>query len=128
MDDAEATTKTFESFGYEWNRFDAINDEDEAFWHRYFADVDVDALENTRALDAGCGKARYSKFTARHVKHLTALDGSDAVQAAQRNLQQAPNAHVVKADLRAAPFAPRTFGFISCLGVLHHLADPKKGF
>jgi SAM-dependent methyltransferase len=128
MDDTEATTKTFESFGYEWNRFDAINDEDEAFWQRYFADVDLEAINNTTALDAGCGKARYSKFTARHVKHLTALDGSAAVQAAQRNLRDTPNADVVKADLRSAPFPKHTFGFISCLGVLHHLADPKLGF
>src|SRR5438045_1285674 len=70
MDDAEATTKTFESFGYEWNRFDAINDEDEAFWHRYFADVDLDldALKNTRALDPGCGNARSSNFPPRHLR------------------------------------------------------------
>ncbi len=35
---------------------------------------------------------------------------------------------VVKSDLRAAPFAPESFDFISSLGVLHHLDDPFDGF
>jgi SAM-dependent methyltransferase len=35
---------------------------------------------------------------------------------------------VVKSDLRAAPFAPGSFDFISSLGVLHHLDDPQAGF
>ncbi len=126
MDDA--TTRTYESFGYEWNRFDSINAEDEQFWRRYVADLDLADLNERTALDAGCGKARYSLFTARHVKTLVALDGSDAVEAAQRNLTDVPNATVVKADLRHAPFADATFGFVSCLGVLHHLADPRQGF
>jgi SAM-dependent methyltransferase len=30
--------------------------------------------------------------------------------------------------LRHAPFAPASFGFISSLGVLHHLDDPEAGF
>ena len=122
------TRRTFESFGYEWTRFDRVQPEDEIFWSRYF---DIVPLRNNRpqlALDAGCGKGRYSLFTARHVEKLVALDGSEAVPAAARNLETSQNVLVVKSDLRHAPFKDETFDLISCLGVLHHLETPRSGF
>lgn len=124
----EATARTFASFGYEWTQFSAVDPEDERFWTRYFADVDLDWLAGQVALDAGCGKARYTRLTARHTGPLVALDGSEAVVAAAANLADAPDTVVVRSDLRAAPFAPASFGFVSCLGVLHHLSDPAAGF
>jgi SAM-dependent methyltransferase len=71
---------------------------------------------------------RYTRFTASYVEALVALDGSDAVEAAARNLADTPNTLVIKADLRDPPLGPRTFGFVSCLGVLHRLSDPLEGF
>jgi len=124
----DTTSRTFESFGYEWNTFGDVREEDEDFARAYFADLDLDELGDRLALDAGCGKGRYSRVLARHVRFLIALDGSSAVHIAARNLGQLENACVVQADLRSAPFGPMTFGFISCLGVLHHLDDPKTGF
>ena len=120
--------RTLESFGYEWTRFSAVQPEDEVYWHRYVADVDLAALAGRLALDAGCGKGRFSRFTAAHVGALVALDGSDAVTAAARNLGGVANAVVVRADVRTMPFEAASFGFISCLGVLHHLPDPRAGF
>jgi SAM-dependent methyltransferase len=122
------TARTLESFGFEWSTFDAINPEDKGFWRNYFADVPLKELTGRVGLDAGCGKGRYAYFTAQHLKALVALDGSDAVKAAARNLASLQNVIVVKSDLRTAPFAPESFGFISCLGVLHHLRDPEEGF
>lgn len=123
-----ATRATFDSFGYEWTTFDRVQPEDEDFWRTYLADVDLDALAGRVGLDAGCGKGRFSLFTAAHLRALVALDGSDAVHAAARNLASVDNAAVVRADLRDAPFLPAAFDFISCLGVLHHLDDPRAGF
>jgi SAM-dependent methyltransferase len=34
----------------------------------------------------------------------------------------------VRSDLRRPPLARGSLGFVSCLGVLHHLADPAAGF
>ncbi|HEU5002979.1 MAG TPA: class I SAM-dependent methyltransferase [Actinomycetota bacterium] len=124
----EATARTFASFGYEWTTFDAIQPEDEAYWRNYVADVPLDELAGRVGLDAGCGKGRFSVFTARHLEALVALDGSDAVQAAARNLAGLDHVVVVRSDLRTPPFAEESFGFISCLGVLHHLPDPRAGF
>jgi SAM-dependent methyltransferase len=125
---SDATEATFRSFGYEWNQFRRIRPEDESYWRWYFADLDPLDLEDRIGLDAGCGKGRYTVFTARHLKAVVALDGSDAVVAAATNLADCPNATVVRADLRSAPFEPESFGFISCFGVLHHLEEPEVGF
>lgn len=120
--------RTFESFGYEWNAFPALRAEDRTFWERYFADVDLSELHGRIGLDAGCGKGRYSYYTAQMLRGLIALDGSPAVAAAAGNLASSPNTIVVKADLLDPPCAASQFGFISCLGVLHHLTDPPEGF
>jgi SAM-dependent methyltransferase len=120
--------RTLKSFGYEWTAFHMIQPEDEDFWRRYFADIDLDELRDRIAIDVGCGKARYTRFTANHVKAMVALDGSDAVKSAVNNLQDMPNSLVVKAAIDSMPVAASSFGLVSCLGVLHHLADPRSGF
>lgn len=122
------TARTLKSFGYEWTAFDQVRAEDEGFADNYFHDLDFDSLAGKVALDAGCGKGRYTRFIAPHAEALVALDGSSAVEAAARTLQQFPNVLVVKADLLRIPFARESFDFISCLGVLHHLEDPHRGF
>lgn len=127
-DPDSATARTFASFGFEWTAFDDVRPEDEALAEIYFKDVDLPGLAGLVGLDAGCGKGRFTRVLARHLGTVVALDGSDAVQSAVRNLREFPNTFVVKADLRHAPLAPHSFDFISCLGVLHHLEDPHAGF
>jgi SAM-dependent methyltransferase len=123
-----STERTFASFGYEWNAFDDVRTEDESFADVYFRDLDLDSLAGKVGLDAGCGKGRYTRFLAEHLAAEVALDGSSAVEAAARNLAGIDGTAVVRCDLRAAPFAPESFDFISSLGVLHHLDDPFEGF
>lgn len=123
-----ATRRTFESFGYEWNTFDDVRDEDAQFADVYFRDLDLASLAGKIGLDAGCGKGRYTRFVAPSLGALVALDGSSAVAAAARNLRSHPNVLVVKADLRTVPIARSSIDFVMCLGVLHHLEDPRSGF
>jgi SAM-dependent methyltransferase len=123
------TRRTLESFGYEWTAFGAITDEEEDFWwHRNLGDVPLDEMRELVALDAGCGKGRFSRLTASRFRAIVALDGSAAVLSAARNLEDTPNAVVIRSDVRTIPFADEAFGFVMCLGVLHHLSDPKVGF
>ena len=124
----EETSRTLASFGFEWTTFDRVEPEDREFWERYFADVPLDELGEEIAIDAGCGKGRFAYFTAPRVRSLVALDGSDAVRSAARNLEGMRNAVVVRSDIRTPPFADESFGFVYCLGVLHHLTDPHEGF
>jgi SAM-dependent methyltransferase len=122
------TARTFESFGYEWNTFDDVRDEDAQFAEVYFRDLDLSSLEGEIALDAGCGKGRYTRFLAPHAQGLIALDGSSAVEAAARNLGSFANVLVVRSDLRTVPLSPGSIDVVVCLGVLHHLDDPRQGF
>ena len=122
------TARTLASFGYEWTTFGAIQPEDERFWQLYVQDLPLDALAGRVGLDAGCGKGRFTYFTARHLGTLVALDGSDAVRSAVANLAPLDNVTVVRSDVRSTPFADASFGFVSSLGVLHHLPDPRAGF
>lgn len=124
----DVTARTFGSFGYEWTRFDELRPEDEQFWKEYFAEVPLVELRGRVGLDAGCGKGRYTRFTAPHLEAMVALDGSEAIAVAARHLAHLGNVVAVRADLRRPPLAPESFGFVSCLGVLHHLADPEAGF
>ncbi len=119
---------TFESFGYEWNAFDVIQPEDEIFWRRYFADIEPGWLKEKIVLDAGCGKGRFSYFTAPLVRWLCAIDGSEAVRAAAKNLGEFENATVIRGDLVASPLQDESFDLVFCLGVIHHLPDPRRGF
>ncbi len=123
-----STAATFASFGFEWNTFDDVREEDETFAEVYFRDVDLSTLRGGVGLDAGCGKGRYTRFLAAHLAATVALDGSSAVEAAAKNLAGMPSVLVVRSDLRHAPFASGSFDFVSSLGVLHHLDDPRAGF
>jgi SAM-dependent methyltransferase len=122
------TSRTFESFGYEWNTFDDVRAEDAQFAEVYFRDLDLSSLAGKIGLDAGCGKGRYTRFVAPHVRGLIALDGSSAVEAAARNLESFANVLVVRSDLRTVPLSPGSIDVVVCLGVLHHLGDPRQGF
>ncbi len=125
---SEATARTFASFGYEWTTFSESREEDEHYADHYLRDLDVGRIRGSVGLDAGCGRGRYTRFLAPHLDVVVALDGSDAVVSAARNLGDIPNAVVVRADLRRAPFVDGSFGFIASFGVLHHLEDPRTGF
>lgn len=124
----KATRSTAQSFGYEWTTFASIEPEDEDYWATYFLDVPLETLADAVALDAGCGKGRYTYFLAPRVRAVVALESSVAVEAAVTNLRRFPNTLVVRADLRVPPFGDAGFDFVSCLGVLHHLTDPEEGF
>lgn len=124
----EVTRRTAESFGYEWTAFEANNDEDESFWRRHSSDLDLSGMGDALAIDAGCGKGRYTRFMAPHVGRMVALDASDATAVAARNMASLANVAVVRADLRDIPFEESAFDLVSSIGVLHHLADPHDGF
>jgi SAM-dependent methyltransferase len=121
----DATTlRTAKSFGYEWTAFDEIQPEDREFSLMYFRDVPRESYAGLVALDVGCGKGRHSYFLAPDVRAVVAVDNSQAIEVAARNLRTLENVAIMKTDLRAMPFAPESFDFVFCLGVLHHLPDP----
>jgi SAM-dependent methyltransferase len=122
------TSRTLTSFGYEHTTFSEGHREEETYWRYLFSGIPQDVLSGGVGLDVGCGSGRFARFLAAHLHALVVLDGSRAIKAAARNLADLPNIVAVRADLRAAPFAPGSFDFISCIGVLHHLEHPEQAF
>jgi SAM-dependent methyltransferase len=84
-------------------------------------------LRNQLVLDAGCGAGRFAEIAASFGARVVAIDFSNAVEAAHDNLA-ASDVDVIQADINALPFAPGTFPFVYCLGVIMHTPNPTRSF
>ena len=110
------------TFGEEWTKYPEILSEHKAdFFDRYFDIVDLDSLRDKRICDLGCGIGRWSHFLADEAREIVAVDFSEAIFIARKNLRQWNNILYFKADLTQLPFRDDCFDFLFCLGVLHHL-------
>jgi len=119
---------TQESFGYEWEHFDALLPDYEQEVQNYFYVVPEDKLNDAVILDAGCGMGRWAHYVCRKsIRRLYALDFSRAIDRAARTLADMSAAHCIQADICRLPFRPQTFDFVYSLGVLHHLENPDLG-
>jgi SAM-dependent methyltransferase len=121
----ELAERTQASFGYEWTHFHEWHPSGQVNFDDYFDGFDLEWLRGRRVLDAGCGMGRHARFAARYARQLVALDFSRAIDQAARNLSDAPNAACIQGDVTGLPFADESFDFVYCLGVLHHLSDPR---
>ena len=120
--------KTVESFGEEWEKFDAFSaTEIENIGNEYFDIVPDDIFNNqeTRALDLGCGSGRWSIYLSSKVKSIDAIDPSKAIFSAARLANDIPNIQFSQASVDNIPFDDETFDFGMSLGVLHHIPDTR---
>ncbi len=130
---------TIESFGWEWLNYDRFGWDPETkdeLWsvenerERFFANTlfEPQELPNKLMLDGGCGNGRYIAQCLEHGVEVVGVDLSLAVETAQRNLKDHPQAHFVQGDLFRLPFRPQTFDLVFSIGVLMHTGDPKRAF
>jgi SAM-dependent methyltransferase len=129
----EQQEKTADAFGWQWQHFSEQHPEFEAQFLDWLHPVDHAFFAGKRVLDAGCGTGRHAYFAATYgASEVVALDLSDAVETARRNLELFEDVHVVQGDLLRPPFRTAAdgggFDFVYSIGVLHHLPDPKAGF
>jgi len=122
--------RTANSFGFEWSHFDTIYSQYENNFLSYVWPLEPDSFKNKKVIDAGCGAGRHSYFLAKYGAEVTAFDFSPrAVQAARTNLGRHPNVNVVQEDIYHLPDSWQDrFDIVLCIGVLHHLPDPREGF
>jgi SAM-dependent methyltransferase len=120
-------TKTVNSFGDEWSRFDQSGmTETEAHkaFEEYFAvfpwaKVGDDAV----GFDMGCGSGRWARFVAPRVGLLHCVDPSSALKVAKRNLAEFENVQFHQASVDSSGLEPASCDFGYSLGVLHHVPD-----
>jgi SAM-dependent methyltransferase len=93
-----------------------------------------DSLRADTQLDilcAGCGSNQAAYYACQNPNwNVLGIDVSDASLSHQRSLKERhglSNLELLEIDLTHITQLGRSFDFITCTGVLHHLADPDKG-
>lgn len=122
LDAGGAASRTRASFGYEWTHFNDWKPSGETFGD-YFANFDLDWLNGRTVLDAGCGMGRHARQIAPFADTVVAVDFSNAIDEAARNVADQGNVQCVQGDLTRLPVADEAFDLVFSMGVLHHIAD-----
>jgi len=126
----ELNKRTSKVFGYEWHEFPVTNFQET--YHKDFISwmshpFDEDFLKNKQILDVGCGGGNYSSIMGGYKAKVVGIDLSVAVDEAYKNTKDIKDVDIIQADILSLPLKEK-FDMVFCVGVLHHLTDPKKGF
>jgi SAM-dependent methyltransferase len=122
-------TKTAEAFATSWNNLPQGSVYTRAQFEDWLAPLTRGDVEGKNVLELGCGNASLLTHTALwNPAYLEGVDLGASVSSATHNMESAghKNWRVVQGDL--TQFASSGFDVVYCIGVLHHLQDPKKGF
>jgi 2-polyprenyl-3-methyl-5-hydroxy-6-metoxy-1,4-benzoquinol methylase len=116
-------------FGYEWSTYSTILPEHEAQLGRWMGSTGLASFAGKRVLDVGCGMGRNPFFMLKNgARSVTAVDVDEgSLAAARKNLGGDPRAEVKQASVYdLSPEGHGSFDRVTCIGVLHHLAEPER--
>jgi SAM-dependent methyltransferase len=124
-----AERATSRAFGTQWHILSGLSPILRTEFESYLHPLPAAALAGLHVLDAGCGSGKLAvAATEAGARAVVAVDLSDAVDVAWRNLRDRPGAHVVQASIDQLPLRPAAFDFAYSIGVIHHTPDPGKAF
>jgi SAM-dependent methyltransferase len=127
-DVAPLTRLTVSQFGASWQIHDHLADYQERQLLDWIAPLAPDDFEGRVVLEAGCGKGRHSRILAGYgAARLLSVDLSDSILVAAHHTKDFDNVTCIRANLLKLPVADASADVVICLGVLHHLEDPKAG-
>ena len=120
------------AFGRQWNKFRKTQLDSytgttisrERLQHCVGSSLDI--LKEKSVLEVGCGAGRFTEVMLAAGAHVSACDLSSAVEANYQNCGDKPNYFICQADVRALPFAPHSFDFVMCLGVIQHTPSSEQ--
>jgi 2-polyprenyl-3-methyl-5-hydroxy-6-metoxy-1,4-benzoquinol methylase len=119
-----------ERFGYEWATYATVLPESKGQLERWLGSTGLASFCGKRVLDVGCGMGRNPYwFVDAGAASVLAVDVDDgSLEAARHNLAPFANARVMRRsahELDPADTDVGNFDRVTCIGVLHHLADPE---
>ena len=133
---AAGQSETRESFSEKWRRAPNYREATQTHYVQWYLERYGfgtteglrDFLSNKRrVLDAGTGHGRDAElFAANSGATVFAIDISEGIYNAYRDLRHLENVHVIQADLGKLPFDDQFFDFISCDQVIHHTPDTRE--
>ena len=110
-----------------WNwQWERLKNEEKKVFLDWIYPTKLKDYKGKLVLDAGCGNGGYSKMVADYAKKVVALD-KYSIESARKNVKNYKNIEFIKGDIESFKRKEK-FDAIFCVGVLHHLKDPKKGF
>jgi SAM-dependent methyltransferase len=127
-DATELQRATQKSFGYQWTHFADMVEANRAHFLSYIAPMEPSFFQGKFGLDAACGFGRHLFYAREFGARMVGVDFSEAIKSAGTVMAGRDGAALVKGNLYHLPFKQEAFDFIYCLGALHHLPDPERGF
>lgn len=120
--------KTVSSFGEEWKAFHGFSAAElQKIGDQYFDIITPQMLnDKMKVVDIGCGSGRFIKYLKGRYAHITGIDPSQAIFAANELIGKDENVELIQASTDNIPFEDGYFDFGFSLGVLHHIPDTKK--
>lgn len=123
----DSTPGTESQFGYEWNIYREILPIYREQFERWISPLRLSEFAEKSFLDAGCGIGRNAYWALQAgAKEGVAFDFDQrTVEVARANLQIFPQCLVEYRSIYEIEYSDK-FDIVFCIGVLHHLADPRR--
>ncbi len=114
-------------FGYEWEKYSEILPQHEGQFLMWIDPLTAQDFRGKTVLDAGCGMGRNSFWVCKYgAKKVVAFDyDKRSVDMARKNLSTFSQATVEYKSIYDIDYK-NEFQVVFSIGVIHHLADPKK--
>lgn len=120
---------TADAFATSWNNLPAGSVYTRDQYADWMAPLNENDIRDRDVLELGCGNGSLLLHTAAwRPRRLVGVDLGSSAETARANLERAgfTDAEIQQADLTR--FESEGFDVVYCIGVLHHLQEPEKGF